>query len=103
MIALEKLFGGQQAMVEGLVRYSRVQAIVGDILQVQVQVPEAREGDKPVVKFNDLAIVKDENGRESLAQVINIVRDSVSLQSKMVAAGYLGRKSGRGFFEYRDC
>jgi V/A-type H+-transporting ATPase subunit B len=65
-------------IMEGLVRYSRVLAIVGDILQIQV--PENARGGKAVVRFNDLAIVQEEDGRESLAQVINIVRDVVSLQ-----------------------
>ncbi len=64
--------------MEELIRYSKVLAIVGDILQVRV--PETEEGEKAVVRFNDLAIVKEEDGRKSLAQVINIVRDVVSLQ-----------------------
>ena len=64
--------------MEGLLRYSRVLAIVGDILQVQVA--EAAEGERAVVRFNDLAVVEEEDGRRSLAQVINIVRDVVSLQ-----------------------
>jgi V/A-type H+-transporting ATPase subunit B len=64
--------------MEELVRYSNVLAIVGDILQVRV--PEATEGEKAVVRFNDLAIVQKKDGGKSLAQVINIVRDVVSLQ-----------------------
>jgi V/A-type H+-transporting ATPase subunit B len=51
--------------MEGLLRYSRVLAIVGDILQVQVA--EAAEGERAVVRFNDLAVVEEENGRRSLA------------------------------------
>jgi len=64
--------------MEGLIRYSKVLAIVGDILQVQV--PSAAQGTSADVRFNDLAVVADEDGRKSLAQVINIVRDVVSLQ-----------------------
>ncbi len=65
-------------MTRELVRYSRILSIVGDILQVQV--PEAGEGEEAVVRFKDLAIIEDENGQKALAQVINIVRDAVSLQ-----------------------
>ena len=32
------------------------------------------------MRFNDLAVVREDDGRQSLAQVINIVRDVVSLQ-----------------------
>ncbi len=64
--------------MERLVRYSRVLAIVGDILQIQV--PKVEEGKQAVARLGDLAIVEERDGRESLAQVINIVRDVVSLQ-----------------------
>jgi V/A-type H+-transporting ATPase subunit B len=64
--------------MEGLIRYSKVLSIVGDILQVQV--PETAAGASAIVRFNDLAVVEEEDGRKSLAQVINIVRDVVSLQ-----------------------
>lgn len=65
-------------MTQEMIRYSKILSIVGDILQVQV--PEAAEGEEPVVRFRDLAIVEMEDGTQSLAQVINIVRDAVSLQ-----------------------
>jgi len=64
--------------MEGMIRYSKVLSIVGDILQVQV--PETTAGASAIVRFNDLAIVEEEDGRKSLAQVISIVRDVVSLQ-----------------------
>ncbi len=64
--------------MEGLIRYSKVLSIVGDILQVQV--PETPAGASAIVRFNDLAVVEEEDGRKSLAQVIVIVRDVVSLQ-----------------------
>ncbi|MDJ0873364.1 MAG: V-type ATP synthase subunit B, partial [Gammaproteobacteria bacterium] len=64
--------------MERLVRYSRVLAIVGDILQIQV--PKVGEGKQAVARLGDLAIVEERDGRKSLAQVINIVRDVVSLQ-----------------------
>ncbi len=65
-------------MTQELVRYSKILSIVGDILQVQV--PEAAEGETAVVRFKDLAIIEQEDGSKSLAQVIDIVRDAVSLQ-----------------------
>jgi len=61
-----------------LVRYSRVLEIVGDILKVHV--PEAGNGKAAAVRFGDLAVLEEEEGRRSLAQVININRDAVSLQ-----------------------
>ncbi len=64
--------------MERLVRYSRVLAIVGDILQIQV--PKVGEGKQAVARLGDLAIVEERDSRKSLAQVINIVRDVVSLQ-----------------------
>ncbi len=61
-----------------LVRYSRVVALVGDILQIEV--PEAGEGKRTMVRLGDLAVVEEGDGRKSAAQVINIVRNVVSLQ-----------------------
>ncbi|WP_421726120.1 V-type ATP synthase subunit B [Bauldia sp.] len=65
-------------MVLDLVRYSRILEIVGDI--VKVHVPRPSEGETAAVKFGDLALLKQSDGRDSLAQVINIDRDAVSLQ-----------------------
>jgi V/A-type H+-transporting ATPase subunit B len=65
-------------MTQELVRYSKILSIVGDILQVQV--PEPAKGEDAVVRFKDLAIVEGEDGGKALAQVISIVRDTVSLQ-----------------------
>lgn len=65
-------------MTQELVRYSRVLEIVGDILKVQV--PTARGNGGAAVRFGDLAVLKDTTGGSSLAQVISINRDVVSLQ-----------------------
>ncbi len=65
-------------MVLDLVRYSNILEIIGDILKVQV--PEARPGQDAVVRFGDLAVLEEVDGQRSLAQVINIKRDVVSLQ-----------------------
>ena len=65
-------------MTGELVRYSRVLEIVGDILKVQV--PEAQAGRGAAVRFGDLAVLEGVEGERSLAQVININREVVSLQ-----------------------
>ncbi|MEZ6061386.1 MAG: V-type ATP synthase subunit B [Planctomycetaceae bacterium] len=57
-------------MISDLVRYTSVLAIVGDILKVR-----ARD-----VGFGELAVVENPDGRTSLAQVIELDRDIVSLQ-----------------------
>ena len=65
-------------MTQELVRYSRVLEIVGDILKVQV--PEAGDGKSAAVRLGDLAVLEGAEGHRSLAQVVNIIRDAVSLQ-----------------------
>ena len=65
-------------MTQELVRYSRVLEIVGDILKVRV--PPAGNGRDAAVRFGDLAVLEGEEAQRSLAQVINIDRDVVSLQ-----------------------
>ena len=65
-------------MTRELVRYSKVLEIVGDILKVRV--PQAAANQDAAVRFGDLAILEERDGTQSLAQVININRDSVSLQ-----------------------
>ena len=65
-------------MVLDLVRYSRVLEIVGDILKVYV--PQADGDVRSPVRFGDLAEIEQADGHTSLAQVIQIDRDAVSLQ-----------------------
>ena len=57
-------------MLQDLTYYTDVLGIVGDILRVR-----ARN-----VGFGDLAVVENWNGETSLAQVIELQDDSVSLQ-----------------------
>ena len=57
-------------MIPDLVRHTQVLAIVGDILKVRAT----------GVGFGELAIIKNSDGRRSLAQVIELQRDVVSLQ-----------------------
>ena len=76
-------------MVLDLVRYSRVLEIVGDILKVYV--PRADGGVRSPVRFGDLAEIEQADGHTSLAQVIQIDRDAVSLQ---VFSGTKGISTG---------
>ena len=64
-------------MSQELVRYSRILEIVGDILKVQVPITGKQDA---AIRFRDLAIVHLADGEKSLAQVININRETVSLQ-----------------------
>jgi V/A-type H+-transporting ATPase subunit B len=57
-------------MLHKLERHTRVLEIVGDLMKVQAQ----------EIAYGDLAIVENANGRESLAQVIQLNKDIVSLQ-----------------------
>ncbi|WP_299206059.1 V-type ATP synthase subunit B [uncultured Tateyamaria sp.] len=75
-------------MVRELIRYSQVLEIVGDTLKVHV--PERAEAGS-VVRYGDLAVVKSVDGATSLAQVIRIERDIVSLQ---VFSGTKGISTG---------
>ena len=70
-------------MTQELMRYTNVLEIIGDILKVQV--PQAADRQitdqhQVAVRFGDLAILEQADGEKSLAQVIDINRDIVSLQ-----------------------
>ncbi len=65
-------------MAQSLVSYSHVLEIVGDIIKVSV--PEASTAEGSVVRLGDLAVVEGEGSEQSLAQVIMIDRNRVSLQ-----------------------
>jgi V/A-type H+-transporting ATPase subunit B len=65
-------------MIQTLVRYSKILEIVGDIIRVQV--PESARQKELAPRFNDLAVVENNDGGLSLAQVINIKEDTVALQ-----------------------
>jgi len=64
-------------MTQTLLRYSRILEIAGDIVKVQVPPASGRE---PPARFADLAVVEDGDGSSSLAQVIRIDADTVTLQ-----------------------
>ncbi|MEL6317228.1 MAG: V-type ATP synthase subunit B [Pseudomonadota bacterium] len=75
-------------MVRELMRYSRILEIVGDTLKVRVA---AEVESDLVVRLGDLAVVEGVDGARSLAQVIEIARDVVTLQ---VFSGAKGMSTG---------
>ena len=60
-------------MAQSLLRYSKILEIVGEVIKVQV--PETSPA-----RFGDVAMVESADGGQSLAQVINLDRNSASLQ-----------------------
>jgi V/A-type H+-transporting ATPase subunit B len=69
---------GDNAMSQSLVTYSEVLEIVGDVIKVSV--PESRSERRAAVRLGDLAVIEAEGSDKSLAQVINMDRNKVSLQ-----------------------
>ncbi len=65
-------------MSQSLVTYSEVLEIVGDVIKVSV--PESRSDRRAAVRLGDLAVIESEGTDKSLAQVINMDRNKVSLQ-----------------------
>ncbi|NBC49118.1 MAG: V-type ATP synthase subunit B [Gammaproteobacteria bacterium] len=82
-------------MSQSLVRYSKVIAIVGDLLKVSV--PPAAASDAQPVAFGDLGLVEDPGGFQSLARVIKLERELVSLQVFGGTKGLTTRASVRFF------
>ncbi|MBT3143654.1 V-type ATP synthase subunit B [Phaeobacter gallaeciensis] len=75
-------------MSQSLLRYTRILEIVGDTLKVKV--PQKSETETHV-RFGDLAVIETVDGHKSLAQVIFIDRDVVTLQ---VFSGTKGISTG---------
>ncbi len=65
-------------MIENLIRHHNIISIVGNIITVHVS--HAKEAQEITTRFGDLARVEDTNGSQSLAQVIKIKGNEVSLQ-----------------------
>ena len=65
-------------MSQSLVTYSEVLEIVGDVIKVSV--PESRSDRRAAVRLGDLAVIESDGNEKSLAQVINMNRNKVSLQ-----------------------
>jgi len=65
-------------MTQTLIRFYHVLEIVGDIMRIRVS---AIKGERSgLARFGDIAVVKNSDGRSSLAQVIGLNRDVVTLQ-----------------------
>lgn len=72
-------------MSQSLVRYSRILEIVGDTIKVEV--PASAPGQAVAARYGDLAIVERPDGEQSLAQIISIEREVVTLQVYTGAKG----------------
>jgi len=58
------------SILQNLIRHTRLLEIVGDLIRVRAQ----------GVAFGDLAMIENIDGEQSLAKVVNLDRDIVSLQ-----------------------
>ena len=81
-------------MAQTLVRYSDVLEIVGDILKVRIPELGGQAGGGGVA-FNDLALIEDPSGFQSLARVTRLDRDLASLQVFSGTKGLSNRASVR--------
>ncbi len=78
-------------MPYSLIRHNRILSIVGDIMKVSVPSDVDKTG--PIAHLHDLAVIQDPSGLSSLAQVIKIDRDDVSLQAFSGTKGFSTRSS----------
>ena len=76
-----------------LVSHTRIVDIVGDIIRIQVSSSRNESEGRPCL--GDLALVDAGNGVSSLAQVINIDHDLVSLQVNSGTKGLANNASVR--------
>jgi len=65
-------------MIKNLIRHDNIISIIGNIITVHVS--QAKGEQEIATRFGDLAQVQDSNGVQSLAQVIKIKGNEVSLQ-----------------------
>jgi V/A-type H+-transporting ATPase subunit B len=75
-------------MAPSLVRYKNIVSIVGDIIKVEVPDTMASTPGAPIVRLGDLAVIEDRPALRSLAQVIRIECEEVSLQVFAGTKGY---------------
>ena len=66
------------SMIESLIRHHNIISIIGNIITVNVSQSKGKQ--ETSTCFGDLAQVEDSNGTQSLAQVIKITGNKVSLQ-----------------------
>lgn len=78
-------------MTQSLIRHTKIISIVGDIMIVNV--PTVSASSEPATRLYDLALIKDPQGLSSLAQVIGINKDKVSLQAFSGTKGFSTRSS----------
>ena len=76
-----------------LVSHTRIVDIVGDIIRTQVSSTKSESEGRPCL--GDLALVDSGDGATSLAQVIDIDRDMVSLQVNSGTKGLANNSSVR--------
>ena len=74
-------------MSQPVVRFSKILEIVGDIMRVEVPIGQLQI----VPRLRDLAIIENQDGERSTAQIINIDRNRVSLQ---IFGGTKGMSTG---------
>ncbi len=78
-------------MTQNLIRHTKILSIVGDILKVNAPSGEGSHG--AATRLYDLALIKDPSGLSSMAQVISINKDQVSLQTFSGTKGFSTRSS----------
>jgi V/A-type H+-transporting ATPase subunit B len=78
-------------MTQNLVRHTKILSIVGDIMKVYA--PATLSTKEPSTRLHDLALVKDPSGLSSIAQVISIDMDEVSLQAFSGTRGFSTRST----------
>lgn len=76
-------------MNQSLIRHTRILSIVGDIMKVSTLTGINQS--EPATRLYDLALIKDPSGLETLAQVIRIDHDQVSLQTFSGTKGFSTR------------
>ncbi len=78
-------------MPQGLIRHNRILSIIGDIMKVSAPPDIGKTG--PATHLHDLAVIQDPAGISSLAQVIKIDRNEVSLQAFSGTKGFSTQSS----------
>ena len=78
-------------MTQNLIRHTKILSIIGDIMKVYA--PEGTEASGPATRLYDLAMINDPSGLTSMAQVISINEDEVSLQAFSGTKGFSTRSS----------
>jgi len=78
-------------MAQNLIRHTKILSIVGDIMKVHAPSGEGSHG--AATRLYDLALIKDPSGLSSMAQVISINKDQVSLQTFSGTKGFSTRSS----------